>query len=281
MTIMAANRTYRDSIAPLPLADVLSRFPTLAATEAHASRSEKYSFISTRDVLEKLTGEGFSIHGVMTANVRTPKPGAVSKFGYQKHAVTLRRADLTFRNVGDVLPQITLVGSHDGSSALEFFAGAFRLVCLNGLKVGTAWASFKVRHVGDIAAPVMDATYNVVGQMAALSDKVQEFQGVTLSADAQHAFASEALALRYDDGEAPVTPTALLGARRIEDTTSDLWTVFNRVQENLIRGGTRGLTMGSNGRMRRTSIRAINSVNSDIAINRRLFDLAEKYALAA
>lgn len=276
-----ANRAYRDSIAPLPLNDVLARFPTLAATSPHASRSEKYTFISTRGILEKLTNEGFTIHGVMTARTRAPKPGAVSRLGYEKHAVTLRRSDLTFNDIGDVLPQITLVGSHDGSSSLEFFAGMFRLVCLNGLKIGTAWASYKVKHIGDITAPVLDATYSVVSQFGEVADKVQEFKSVTLSDDAQHAFASEALALRYDDSTAPVTPLALLGARRSEDTASDLWTVFNRVQENLIRGGIRGRVMGDNGRMRNTSIRAINGVNSDLKINRGLFDLAEKYAAIA
>jgi hypothetical protein len=48
-----------------------------------------------------------------------------------------------------------------------------------------------------------------------------------------------ALALKYDDPEkpAPITELQVLAARRVDDNRADLWSIFNRIQENLIRGG--------------------------------------------
>ncbi|MET3218237.1 UNVERIFIED_ORG: hypothetical protein ABIC48_006032 [Burkholderia territorii] len=69
-------------------------------------------------------------------------------------------------------------------------------------------------------------------------------RSVTLDRDEQHVFARSALALRYDPTDAaapaPVSESQLLAPRRFEDRHDDLWTVFNRVQENLTEGGLRG-----------------------------------------
>lgn len=82
-----------------------------------------------------------------------------------------------------------------------------------------------------------------------------------------------ALAYRYEpqDGPAPVTASQLLTPRRREDRSSDLWTTFNRVQENTIKGG---LT-GRNKQGRRTTTRAVNGIDQDVKLNRALWVLAQ------
>ncbi|WP_122233569.1 DUF932 domain-containing protein, partial [Pseudomonas syringae] len=94
-----------------------------------------------------------------------------------------------------------------------------------------------------------------------------------LDQDEQEAFALAALAYRYDpaEGPAPVTPSQLLMPRRREDRSSDLWTTFNRVQENTIKGG---LT-GRNKQGRRTTTRAVNRIDQDVKLNRALWVLAQ------
>ncbi|KAA8703552.1 DUF945 domain-containing protein, partial [Pseudomonas cannabina] len=72
-------------------------------------------------------------------------------------------------------------------------------------------------------------------------------------------------------GPAPVTPSQLLMPRRREDRSSDLWTTFNRVQENTIKGG---LT-GRNKQGRRTTTRAVNGIDQDVKLNRALWVLAQ------
>ena len=72
----------------------------------------------------------------------------------------------------------------------------------------------------------------------------------------------------------PITVDRLLTARRREDQKNDLWTVYNRIQENFIKGGMRGY--GKTGK--RMSTRAINSVSEDIRLNKALWQLAEGMA---
>ena len=54
-------------------------------------------------------------------------------------------------------------------------------------------------------------------------------------------FARAALALKYDDPDkpAPITESQILMPRRFDDRRPDLWSVFNRTQENLTQGGLR------------------------------------------
>ena len=90
------------------------------------------------------------------------------------------------------------------------------------------------------------------------------------------AFANAALQLRYPNDEAgndtaPILPEKLLAVRRHEDRENTLWSTFNKVQENFIRGGLRG-TNKKGGRM---TTREVKSVNEDLRLNKALWQLAE------
>jgi hypothetical protein len=273
--------TY-DAHNPLALDDVAARFPTLRATSPHASRSDKYAHISTYDALRQLTAEGFNIHGVQVQRV---KPGS-GRFGWEKHLIRMRRPGTELTKVGDVVPEILLRHAHDGTASYELSAGMLRFVCLNGLVVGSTWGVVRVRHSGrDVGPKVIDATYRVVGEFSRLAGAIETWRGIELSRDEQHAFAEQAFSLRYAaDAEtgttrAPITPYALAdNVRRVDDAASNLWTVYNRVQENLTRGGIRGHVLGANGRMRRASTRNLTAIDSSLRVNRGLFDLAERWS---
>lgn len=274
MTIQDNPRLYRDSIAPLELSEVIARHATLGAIVPHESRSAKYSHVNSADVLQTLSGNGFTVHGVNRARTRKYQ-------GFERHSVTLRHPDYKPRKVGDVVPQITFLNSHNGTSCAEFTAGLLRLVCLNGAVTGFNWATFKVSHTGaDIQGRVIDAAFSVVSQFDRLLDRVEHYQGITLTREREREFGERALAIRYGD-EAPINPLSILSARRVDDLGDDLWTVYNRVQENVIRGGLPGRIIGADGRARNTSTRAVTSINSGVAFNRALFDLTEEFANAA
>lgn len=65
-------------------------------------------------------------------------------------------------------------------------------------------------------------------------------------------------------------PTA--DPRRWEDKKTDLWTVFQRLQENLTKGGLSGISAKG----KRTQTRAVNGIDSDIKLNRALWVMAER-----
>ncbi|MGO4484326.1 DUF932 domain-containing protein [Rhizobium sp. 2TAF27] len=66
--------------------------------------------------------------------------------------------------------------------------------------------------------------------------------------------------------------------RRHDDRANDLWTVWNVVQENAIKGGLRGVGRDDLGRPRRVKSRAVNGIDLDIKLNKALWLLGERMA---
>ena len=73
------------------------------------------------------------------------------------------------------------------------------------------------------------------------------------------------------DVAAPVTESQILMPRRHDDDRRDLWSVFNRTQENLIKGGLAGRS--ANGR--RQSTRPVQGIDQNLRLNRALWLLAD------
>lgn len=98
-------------------------------------------------------------------------------------------------------------------------------------------------------------------------------RAVTLDAGESELFARAALALKYDDPEkpAPITESQVLLPRRVADRRDDLWSVFNRTQENLIKGGLSA--RAANGR--RQTTRAVQGIDNGMRLNRALWLQAE------
>ncbi len=102
-------------------------------------------------------------------------------------------------------------------------------------------------------------------------------KALALQPEEQRAFATAALALRYGErteGQppAPITAEQLNEPRRAEDVGANLWSTFQRVQENAIRGGLPGRTC--QGRRMRT--REVASIDRGVGLNRALWVLAEE-----
>ena len=111
----------------------------------------------------------------------------------------------------------------------------------------------------------------------ALASRVERMELRRLDRDEQIGFAGKALALRFPElDKAGIQPSRLLECRRADDNSENLWTVFNRVQENLLGGGL--IRRTETGRLSRT--RRITSIREDVRLNGRLWDLAEEVLAA-
>jgi hypothetical protein len=146
-------------------------------------------------------------------------------------------------------------------------------VCSNGLVCGDTVADVRIPHKGDITGQVIEGAYDVLDGFERVQESREAMQAITLDDGEAEVFARAALALKYDDTDkpAPITESQILMPRRYDDRRSDLWMTFNRLQENLIKGGLRGRS--ANGR--RQSTRAVQGIDSDIRLNRSLWLLAE------
>lgn len=243
--------------------------PSVFADRPYHAVSERYRFIPTSSVLARLQGEGWEVMQAMENRVRL-----ADKRGFTKHRLVLQqRGQKPLAKVGDTMPRIVLTNGHDRSSAYNVEAGLFRLACLNGMITSSGdFGKVRVQHSGskDLAERVLEGTYQVVGDMQAITARAGDMSQMLLSRDEQHAYAEAALTLRWEEN-APIDAEQLLLTRRTIDSANDLWTTYNRVQENIIRGGLRGVDAA--GKRRKT--RGVNSINEDTRINRALWQLAE------
>jgi len=241
--------------------------PSIFADGKHESRSERYTYIPTIDVLRGLRNEGFQPFMVCQTRVRDQ-----GKREYTKHMLRLRHAD---QIIGDEANEIVLLNSHDGTSSYQMLAGVLRFVCQNGLVAGKNVADIRVPHKGNIVQNVVSGAFDVLDGFDLIREQKDGMHAVELNRDEQHAFARSALALRYDptdaEAPAPVTESSLLTPRRFEDRRDDLWTVFNRVQENLTKGGLHGRSRSG----RSMSTRPITGIDQSVKLNRALWMLAD------
>lgn len=240
--------------------------PSIFATVPYGGMSDKYQFISTADVVERLLDEGFVVSKAMESRTRIEE-----KRGFTKHMLRMRHSSLA-PQVGDLIPEIVLTNSHSGSSSFQLSAGLYRLVCSNGMVVGNDMINVCQRHSGDVG-DVIEGVFSVLNEIPAVLDTAQRWQGINLTSEQQRVFAQAALPLRWDadhNGNLPVDAVQILRPRRAADAAPTLWNTFNVMQEHIIKGGVRAHS--SNGRRR--SSKAVNSVNEDTRLNKALWSLA-------
>jgi hypothetical protein len=264
---------------PLLSEDLRRCAPSVFAEHARPGVSSRYTFVSTAEVVALLQDEGWEPVKACEQRVRMPE-----RVGFQMHEIRFaRRSDLDAGalHVGSTRPEMILQNAHDGSRAYRIDAGLYRLVCRNGLTVADAdFAHVSIRHV-DVSADVFaKAARSVAESTPYVLQVVAKWQGIQLTEAARIEFARRAAALRWNP-EQPVikllTPDKLLEPRRIGDGGTDLFSVFNRLQEHLCRGGDSyvGQTAGMS---RRNTTRPIGSITKGLGLNKSLWMLAGEFA---
>lgn len=252
--------------------------PSIFAVDKHESRSDRFRPIPTIEVLRGLMKEGFMPVGVRQSTTRDP-----GKAEFTKHLIRIRKMDQQL-SVGDTVVEMLLKNANDGTSAYDLMAGLFRIRCLNSLVSQTSTIdTVKVRHSGDVGAKVIDGTYKVLNAAEAVMAAPQDWANMQLSRDEKMILAKAATVVRFGDAEGNVAtqiePLKLLQPRRHDDIAPDLWTTWNVVQENAIKGGVKGVNYNDGtGVRRRFSTRPVTGIDQDIKINKALWLLGEEMA---
>ena len=257
--------TFRSNTA-LSNNQIAFHAPSVMASEAHHSRGERYSFIPTIQVIDGLRAEGFEPYEIRQTKVRN-----LDKVEHTKHMVRLRHVNAIASS--EEVPEIILLNSHDGSSSYQLLAGVFRFVCSNGLIAGDMTENVRVRHTGNVVDNVIEGATRILHETEEVVARIGEYKGINLTVDESMAFANAAMQVRWGD-EAPVKAIDILQPSRYADRKADLWTTFNRVQENLLKGGVAGRSATG----RRTSTRAVGGVSENVKLNKALWTLADSMA---
>jgi hypothetical protein len=255
-----------NTTTPLTLDDIRHRAPAAFTTHAAGQTSTRYRHIPTVAVIEHMLDKGFI--AVQASQSASRLDGGAN---FAKHMIRFRDPQAAALDAADAIPEVVLVNSHNGGSSYQLMAGIFRLICTNGLIVADSLVgSVRVIHTGSAAEEVVAGSLELMDRMPHVTNTINRWRQQNLIPEHQEAFAEAAHAIRFADPDGKVStdnvkPRQLLAARRRDDQANDLWTVFNRVQENVIKGGV--------GR-RRT--RQIKSIDRDVRLNRALWTLGER-----
>lgn len=241
--------------------------PSIFACEAHDSRSQRYVYVPTIDIVEGLRREGWLPFFAVQA---VPRDG--DRMGHAKHMLRLRRDD----GIGKPeAAEVIIVNSHDGTSSYQMFAGMLRFVCTNSLVAGERFEEVRVPHKGNIQHDIIEGVYTVAEDFPRLIDASETMKETRLSEEEQRVLADASIVARYGEEESPIRPDQILMPRRREDSGQSLWTTYNVIQENMMKGGLHGSRRNAEGRIRRSQTRAVNGIDQNVTLNRALWTLAE------
>lgn len=238
--------------------------PSAFSAEKHDSRSERYTYIPTITLLDKLRDEGFQPYYATQSRTRI-----ADKREFTKHLLRLRRHD---QIDGKEVPEIILLNSHDGSSCYKMIPGMFRQICTNGLVAWKDFGEISVPHKGDIIGQVIEGAYEVLRTFDNVDENIDKMRSIQLNEPERLLLGTAALEYKYEGKTAPITAEQVIRHRRWEDDRNDLWTTFNRIQENVIKGGISGRT--EKGKRIRT--REVTGIDGDIKLNQALWRMAQE-----
>ena len=247
--------------------------PSIFASQPIEGVSDRYSFLPTSSILQGMRENGWVPVRAEEQSVRTE-----ARRGFQKHLIRFARTEhLQTWEKNQVRPEVVLLNSHDKSSAYQLHCGLFRLVCLNGMVVADAtFERISIKHSGFNPDSVIEASFKVLGAVPDIMNKMQLFQDRILTDAERLALATGAATYRWEGlAKAPINPSMLLNPRRYGDEAKDLWTTFNTVQENIIRGGQRDYSRRRQDGRRMPKSRAINGIDEDMKLNKALWQMAE------
>ncbi|EDS5863799.1 DUF945 domain-containing protein, partial [Salmonella enterica subsp. enterica serovar Gaminara] len=165
--------------------------PSAFSAEKHDSRSERYTYIPTIEILDRLREEGFQPFYAKQSRTRD-----IEKREFTKHLLRLRRHDQI--QGGNEIPEIILLNSHDGSSSYKMIPGMFRQVCSNGLVAWKDFGEISVPHKGDIVGQVIDGAFEVLRTFERVEQNIDLMRGIEMSHSEQLLLGSAALDYRYE-----------------------------------------------------------------------------------
>lgn len=263
--------------------------------QKHETKTERFVAIQPSQIETKLADHGFSLVHLKSGRARHE-----SRADHQTTIARYRGSELT---IGGLHMDLVFKVPHL-YGAIQAFLGTYRLVCSNGLVVGTKFFDApRIRHTGDALTQVETLIPQLVAKHDQLIDAIREMQGRDVTPSQVADFVREVAHLRIgqpDNGPilneerriVSIQYNDLMQVRRGADQGQDAFTVLNVVQENIMRHGMRYQTksLDDKGRdvVRNMTARPVTrsrqgeteSVRS-VDLNASIWDLAKEILVAA
>jgi hypothetical protein len=255
---------------------VFSQETTPSVFSDHKSpiRGEGYSLVHTPDLIKAFEESGLTAVWAKQRISRTEE-----KRQYARHVIRFRRTKALMM-LGELYPEVVLINAHDGSSSVNLMAGMFRTVCENGLIVATAnYGHETIRHSRKTAAvDAVEAAHRMIECAETSETIVRKMMQTELNREQCLQMAEIAHKVRFGSKETELSkaydPSLFLVSRRRVDKVNSLWNVFNRIQENVMKGGNEVHLVNSTRRRKLVKLQEISGISQSMDMNKGLWGAA-------
>jgi hypothetical protein len=295
------SNSRRELNREVPIEDdeLVAFAPAIFTRKPCDTRSSRYQHLTTLDIHQKMTMEGFRPYRVVQQIARkkddSPEAylAAVNRQQHMKHMVLYRHPDITTSNAighGGV-GQVGLVNDSRGMTSVRGFAGWLEFLCANGLFIGDVAEAIAIRHTGDdLLNRVIEGMFRVMASIGKVAEWRGTLQSIPINREQSLEFAEEAIKLRWV-AEAPIFGSQLLARHRAEDDITNLWGLYQVVEENMTKYThipyavyeriDRASPEERKLLPRPNSVRPVTALDGHLSLERGLSDLAEHFRKSA
>ena len=235
--------------------------PALLAKSPASETSSRYRFISSQQIVDTLSDQGWEPRQAFYRKSRVVSPL------HARHCI--RFSNESIGGNAESTPEIVVYNSHDGKSAAQMISGIFRMICSNGMTImDEEYERFIIPHRGYKAGQkYIDHAIDVLSVQAERSfGMIDKWKKKPLNETIRNCFYRDAIQTRFPNSERGDEWVFDI-AQRTSDRGHDLWSVFNRCQEYLEGGGFSVThSAGKKPRLSRgiTNIEATKKLNDDL-----------------
>lgn len=256
--------------------------PAIFSVNPHPQRTDRYTFLSTADIVKEMEEIGWKIHSVSQSG----------RGKFNRHIVRMLHTSMDSLSDRDqVVPQIVIDNSHDGLSQAMIHMGLYRKISKTGLIVDIPDQdySFSFRHVSTNGSNLKELMGEVTKRYMSMIPHIEKMMNTVLTEEEKYEFAIQAIAVREpwrfmnpqkeilrEKVEKLNNIAEILHSDREANKGDDVWRVFNTLQETLVNGGYERLS----DKGRKSKTRPITIPSRNVDFNKDLWRLADQYANA-
>ena len=253
-------------VVPLTMEEMRSKVPAAFTDSPAPEVSKYYTFVPTFEIIENFEREGW-----VPVKAKQIKTKDIDNIAYQEHSIRFRNENFQLpAKVGDIIPEIYIRNSHNRVCQFTGALAMERLRCTNGLIASEEFSRFAIVHADITFETIKKWLNESLNQFTELAHKIELFSNQILSPVEKFDFARKVRNLNWGE-QSTVDPEDLLQIRRIGDESSDLFTVFNVIQENIIKGGV-GYKSG-NPEIPVRHTKAITAIGRDFKLNTEMWNM--------
>jgi hypothetical protein len=160
---------------------------------------------------------------------------------------------------------MNIFNSTTGAKPMELDLGAYRQVCSNGMIAHTSYSNASVPHTEKGQYSLQEILCDLGIRTQGVMEEFNKLKERDLSPQEAIHLATQAAEIRFGKGHR-IDVSQLLNTVREEDKGDDVWTVFNRIQENLTQPHRITDHLGN-------VMNGVSNIEEDTRINKELFEL--------